>query len=96
MRVYLSPNNILFLYFTKTLWLKIVRKNASIYHTYEEGLPMRNLHKYAQNLKKSLAALIAFIFFGFSAQANDILVVGQIAEPKALDPAAVTASNNVS
>ena len=55
---------------------------------------MRNVHKYAQNLKKSVAALVAFVFFGFSAQANDILVVGQIAEPKALDPAAVTAVND--
>ena len=43
---------------------------------------MRNVHKYAQNLKKSVAALVAFVFAGFSAQANDILVVGQIAEPK--------------
>ena len=34
----------------------------------EEGLPMRNLHMYAQNLKKSLATLVAFVFFGFSAQ----------------------------
>ena len=55
---------------------------------------MRNVHKYAQNLKKSVATLVAFVFFGFSAQANDILVVGQIAEPKALDPAAVTAVND--
>ena len=55
---------------------------------------MRNIHKYAQNLKKSVAALVAFVFFGFSAQANDILVVGQIAEPKALDPAAVTTVND--
>ena len=55
---------------------------------------MRNVHMYAQNLKKSLATLIAFVFFGFSAQANDVLVVGQIAEPKALDPAAVTAVND--
>ena len=62
-------------------------------HINEEGLPMRNVHKYAQNLKKSVAALVAFVFFGFSAQANDILVVGQIAEPEALDPAAVTAVN---
>ena len=63
-------------------------------HINEEGLPMRNVHMYAQNLKKSVAALVAFVFFGFSAQANDILVVGQIAEPKALDPAAVTAVND--
>ena len=55
---------------------------------------MRNVHMYAQNLKKSLATLIAFVFFGFSDQANDVLVVGQIAEPKALDPAAVTAVND--
>ncbi len=50
-------------------------------------------------MKRLLAAMVAFAVLAFAAPANaqtppNVLVVGQIAEPKSLDPHAVTAVND--